>query len=284
MSVRPHGEDLLPISLGLADGILTALTLAAAHLVGAHAHATAGLALRIAVGAGALAATRLFGSELGGGIRSVDVALRPVFQAAAYVIFYGGLSFGILACADFAPKLLAPGRIEHLLALPLRRPELLAGTFLGVLLLASAGAVYGAGGLSLLLGIKTGVWSLRPVAAALLASVTFTAIYGAMLATAVFVRSSALSAAIGSALLVAGIVAGYRDELLGLFDPGFAREAFGLVSLLLPRVSALADAAGAIAGSAPVDAAAVASLLAGLAVFALGTLALAIWRFEGKDW
>ncbi|WP_373044273.1 hypothetical protein [Vulgatibacter sp.] len=244
-----------------------------------------GLALRLEVVDGALAATRLFGSALGGGeIRAVDVALRPVFQAAAYVIFYGGLAFGVLACADFGPSLLAPGRIEHLLALPLRRPELLAGTFLGVLLLASAGALYGAGGLSLLLGVKTGVWTFRPMAAALLASVTFSAIYGAMLATAVFARSSALSAAVGAGLLLAGIVAGYRDELLSAFEPGVGREIFGGVTAFLPRVSAIADAAADIAGSQPVEPAVLLSLLAGLGVFGLAALALAIWRFEGKDY
>ena len=102
-----------------------------------------GLALRLEVVDGALAATRLFGAALDTDVRSVDVALRPVFQAAAYAIFYGGLAFGVLACADFGPSLLAPGRIEHLLALPVRRPELIGGTFLGVLLLASCGALYG---------------------------------------------------------------------------------------------------------------------------------------------
>src|SRR5262249_41105822 len=110
--------------------------------------AVLGLALQIEVVDGALAATRLFGEVMRTDIQSVDVALRPVFRAAAYVVCYGGLAFGVLACADFAPSLLAPGRIEHLLSLPVRRWELCAGTFLGVMALAVGGAVYGAGGLA----------------------------------------------------------------------------------------------------------------------------------------
>ena len=48
--------------------------------------------LEIEVVDGALAATRLFGDAVfGTDIRAADVALRPVFLAAAYVIFYGGL-------------------------------------------------------------------------------------------------------------------------------------------------------------------------------------------------
>jgi Cu-processing system permease protein len=244
---------------------------------------TAGLALRLDVVDGALAATRLFGRVVPTNIQSVDVALRPVFRAAAYVIFYGGLAFGILACADFAPSLLSPGRIEHLLALPVKRWELLAGTYLGVLGLATLGALYGAGGFTLILSVKTGVWTARPIAAALLASVTFTALYGAMLASSLFVRSAALSAATGGALFVAGIIAGYRDRVATFFEDGVARSIFRGVTLLLPRVSTLADAAADLAASEPIDGRAIGSLLLGLAIFGCAALTFGIWRFEQKD-
>ncbi|WP_437661868.1 hypothetical protein [Sorangium sp. So ce1182] len=242
-----------------------------------------GLTLRMDVVDGALAATRLFGQVVRTDITSVDVALRPVFRAAAYVIFYGGLAFGVVACADFAPSLLAPGRIEHLLALPVQRWELLAGTFLGVLGLALAGALYGAGGLTLLLAVKTGVWTLRPVLAALLASVTFAALYGSMLAAAVFARSAALSAATGGVLFVTGIVAGYRDRLATFFEPGAPRALFRAVTALLPRVSTLANTSADLAASAPVEALDLASQLAGIAVFGLAAVAFGIWGFEQKD-
>jgi ABC-type Na+ efflux pump permease subunit len=201
----------------------------------------------------------------------------------SYLIFYGGTGFFLLACADFAPSLLAPGRIEHLLSLPVERWQLLAGTFLGVLGLALLGALYGAGGLVLILGVKTGVWTLRPVAAALIAGVTFSALYGGMLAAAVFVRSAALSAATGSALFVAGIFAGYRDRLTMAFEPGVSRRVFEAVTFFLPRVSALADTASDIAGSAPIDRAALASQLAGLVVFGVAALLVGVARFEQKD-
>ncbi len=245
--------------------------------------AIAGLTLRIDVVDGALAATRLFGKVLHTDIRSVDVALRPVFRAAAYIIFYGGLAFGILACSDFAPSLLAPGRIEHLLALPVQRWQLLTGTFFGVLALALLGAAYGAGGFALLLAVKTGVWTLRPVLAGLIAAVTFAALYGGMLVAALFARSAALSAATGAFLFLTGIVAGYRERLDHFFEPGIGRAAFQAVTLLLPRVSTLADASADLAASAPLDLGALWSELAGLAIFGLAALAFGIWRFESQD-
>jgi Cu-processing system permease protein len=241
------------------------------------------LGLRLDVVDGALAASRLFGASLGSDIRSVDVALRPAFKAAALLIYYGGLCLGILLCADFGPMLLAPGRIEHLLALPVRRWQLLLGTFLGVLLLAVLGALYGAGGLGLILGLKTGVWTVRPVVAALLASVSFAAIYAPMLAAALFVRSAAFSAAVGGAVFVAGIVASFRAEVARAFAAGPGRGVFEALTLPLPRVASLADAAGGIAGAQPVDLGRLATLIAGLVGFALGCLALAVWRFERRD-
>lgn len=242
-----------------------------------------GLALRIDVVDGALAATRLFGRALRTDIRAADVALRPVFKAASYLIFYGGLLFGVVACADFGPSLLAPGRIEHLLSLPVRRFELIIGTFLGVLVLSLLAALYGAGGLVILFGVKTGVYTARPVLSALLAAATFTSLYGAMLTVAILVRSAALSAAAGYLLFALGIVAGYRERLATFFEPGVSRSLFEALTLVLPRISTLADASADLAASAPVDTGALLTRLGGVAVYGLAALALGVHFFEQKD-
>ncbi|MBU8894489.1 ABC transporter permease [Corallococcus sp. M34] len=246
--------------------------------------AVVALSLRIEVIDGALAATRLFGDVIPTSIRAVDVALRPVFKAAAFIVFYGGIVFGIVACSDFAPGLLSPGRIEHLLALPLRRWHLLAGTFLGVMTLALGGTVYGAGGLTLIFGVKTGYWTLGPLIAGVLACVGFAAVYAVMLTTATFVRSAALCAAAGGLFLVGGIIAGFRQQLSRFFEAGLGRNAFEAVTLLLPRLSALAMAAADLAASTPPQIRSLGLLLVGVFVFGLGALVVGFWRFEGKDY
>ena len=239
--------------------------------------------LRLEVVDGALAASRLFGSFLGGSVRPADVALRPLFIAASYAISYGGIAFGLLACSDFAPALLSPGRIEHLLSLPVRRWELLVGTFLGVMTLGLMGSLYGAGGLLLILGAKTGVWTWHPLLAAALAVVGFGTVYSGMLLSAVLVRSAALSAACGALLLLAGILAGYRVAILAAMREGPGHWAFAAWSTLMPALSSLADAAADVAGSQPVPLARLGGVLAGCGLFSAGALALAVWRFEGKD-
>lgn len=246
--------------------------------------AVVALSLRFEIVDGALAATQLFGGDVGGRVEAVDIALRAIFEGAVALVYFGGLTFGIVACSDFGPSLLAPGRIELLLALPVRKVELLFGTWLGVLALSTAGALYGAGGLALILGIKAGVWTTGPFVAALLVTVAFSAIYGAMLAVAVWVRSAALSAAVGYFLFFAGNLAGMKETLLPLFQEGFGRESFRIAAAILPRFSALGRDAMAIAGSKIVDWGALAVDAAGTVAFGLAALALATWRFEGKDY
>jgi Cu-processing system permease protein len=245
--------------------------------------ALAAVGLELEVVDGALAASRFFGGVLGRSIRSADVALRPLFEASAYAVFYGGTLFGIVACADFAPALLAPGRIEHLLSLPVRRTEILLGTFLGVELLVLGGAAYGGLGIAVIVFAKTGVFGWAPVAAAVLGAAAFSAIYAAMLAAALVVRSAALCAAAGFTLWVAGIVAGNRAAVAPLFTPGLAREAFLALTAPLPRVSELGRHAVRVANGFPLDPAELAVQLGGAALFAGAALAAAVALFERKD-
>jgi Cu-processing system permease protein len=239
------------------------------------------LGMKAEVVDGALAATRLFGNKLAG--HTPQEILRPLFEAASYTLYYLGLPFGILATADLAPRLLAPGRVEHLLALPIQRWELLSGTLLGVLVLASAGSLYGALGLVTILFVKTGYLNLGPLAAALLAGVGFTAIYAAMLAIATLVRSAAASAGVGFLLFVLGIVAGYRKELDKFFEAGWSRELFNALLTPLPKLSTLAEVAAGVAGGSPVLAARLVASVLGTLGFALAVLLLAIARFSRKD-
>lgn len=243
----------------------------------------AAFALELEVVDGALAASRFFGARVNGEIRPADVALRPLFAGVSYTVFYGGTIFGILACADFAPALLAPGRIEHLLALPVRRSELVLGTFLGVLALVLAGALYGGGGLVLVVWAKTGVLGAGPVVSAALAAAAFAPIYAVMLVAAIVARSAALSAAAGALIWILGIVAGSRGVIGSMFREGAGRAVFRAVTAPLPRISALADAAVRVANGNPMDVALVSAQLAASGLFALATLSIAVALLERKD-
>ncbi len=242
-----------------------------------------GVGLQVEVVDGALAATRLFGKLVDPDIRAADVVLRPVLQAATYLVFYGGIVFGTLACADFAPSLLAAGRIEYLLAMPLRRRDLLLGTYLGVMTLAVVATAYGAGGLTLLLGLKAGLWTARPLVAAFLTVLAFGAIYAVMLLAAVWVRSAAVSAASGIGVFVLSVVASFRDQLAPMFAEGFRRGAFLVLTAPFPPIATLARDGARWAAHEPLSLGQLGRPVVACALFAAAALAVGLWRFEEKD-
>lgn len=241
------------------------------------------LFLRLEVVDGAIAGSRLFGAMLFEDIVSTDRAMKPVYMVVAFCGFFGGALFLAIACSDFAPSLLSPGRIEHLLSLPVSRWQLLLGTYVGVLVLSAMCTAYGAAGITVVFGFKTGFWTWALLGGSLLGVVGFCALYAAMLATALFVRSAAASAAVGLLTLVLGVVASAREEIEKTLEEGIGREVFHWAVQPFPRLWKLAEQCIRLAGDDSFDGPLTARLVAGTLIFSLGLLAVAAWRFERKD-
>lgn len=242
-----------------------------------------GLSLQLDVVDGAIAGSRLFGSLLFDDIVTANRVMAGLYKTTAYLSFYGGAFFLAIACSDFAPELLAPGRIEHLLSLPVSRWQLLFGTFLGVVTLAALAVLYGAGGLTVLLGVKTGVWNARLLLGSAVDWVGFCALYAVMLTANFFVRSAALSGALAVATLILGVVASFRESIAVAMNPGLGREIFSWAMLPIPRLGTLATVSARLAASEPLEGEMVARLLAGCFIFSAALLSVAAWRFERKD-
>ncbi|HSN91987.1 MAG TPA: hypothetical protein VLS93_12225, partial [Anaeromyxobacteraceae bacterium] len=154
---------------------------------------------------------------------------------------------------------------------------------LGVLALVLLGALYGGGGLALVVWLKTGVFGAGPVASAALAAAAFAPIYAAMILSAVLVRSAALSALAGGATWILGIVAGSRETLAPIFREGLGRDLFLAATAPLPRISELGRAGARVAEGLPPEGALLAAQVGAAAVFALALLAVAVGLFERKD-
>ena len=242
-----------------------------------------GFSLQLDVVDGAIAGSKLFGSLLFDDIVSANKVMAGLYQVTAYASFYGGAFFLAIACSDFAPELLAPGRIEHLLSLPVSRWQLLFGTYLGVIILAALGVLYGAGGLTVLLGLKTGVWNFKLLLGSGVGWVGFCALYAVMLTSNFFVRSAALSGALGVATLILGVIASFRESIAVAMEVGIGRELFSWAMLPIPRLGTLAIVAAHLAASEPVQGEVLGRLLVGCFIFSAALLSVAAYRFERKD-
>ncbi len=242
-----------------------------------------GLFLRLEVVDGAIAGSKLFGAMLFEDIVSTDTVMKPVFMVAAGIGFFGGALFLAVACSDFAPSLLSPGRIEHLLSLPVSRWQLLLGTYLGVLALSAVSTLYGALGITLVFGFKTGYWTFSLLSGSLLGVAGFCAIYSAMLTSAFFVRSAAASSAVGFMVGVMGILSSTRASIEDTLEPGLGRTLFHYAVQPFPRLWRLAEQCIRLAGDEGFKPALTARLVGGCLVFSLGMLSVAAWRFEKKD-
>jgi hypothetical protein len=64
---------------------------------------------------------------------------------------------------------------------------------------------------------------------------------------------------------------------------GVGRALFAGVTAVVPPLGKLADAAGALASSAPLAPGGLVRLLAGTVAFAASLLAVAVWRFDRRD-
>jgi ABC-type transport system involved in multi-copper enzyme maturation permease subunit len=247
---------------------------------------TAGLcifmfALDLEVVDGALAASRLFGNTLDNGISPVDVALRDLYMVMVNVVFYGSIVFGVLSTADIAPRMLAPGRVELMLSLPVRRAELVAGTYVGVAFICACASVFALGGVTIILYTKTGYFTPAPFFGALCAFVAFLPIYAVMLVATSLVRSAALAGGVGFAFAITCIAASDRTRLAYLRP--WIRDVTGVLAAPLPRLQALGQAgADAVAGSVSTMAS-VHLVLTALA-FAACALAIAAAIVSGKDY
>jgi ABC-type transport system involved in multi-copper enzyme maturation permease subunit len=244
------------------------------------------LSLDLEVVDGAIAAGKLFGQGFMGAKDKVDAAafLRPLMSALAYLVFYGGSLFLVVAVADIAPKMVSPGRVELMLALPIRRHELVLGIYVGVMIIALLAADLAIGGTSAVLFIKTEIVTPAPLMGALTAMVGFIALYGVMLAVSVIARSPALAAGFAILIYGVGIATSDRALVLKLIRNPVTREIAAVAMGPLPRMRTLADIGGDVGVGNAVEWAHALPVIGGCVAFGFFFVALACVVVSIKDY
>jgi ABC-type transport system involved in multi-copper enzyme maturation permease subunit len=232
---------------------------------------------------GAMAAARLMGGTGSASYVPVDVVLRPVLGGMSSLTMVWGLIFGIIGTAEIVPRMLGPGRVEHLLSLPIRRSELLLGTCLGVLMLGGSIAFVVNGGLSVILSVKTGVLIVAPVVGTAFFLVAFAGVYFWSAAIGTLTRSSTFAGGFALFLCAMSLLRDSKSTLLGYIRDSSTRSlADGLLSVF-PNLPALGELAATVAKGEPVIAAAAVPLVVSVLLFGAVGLVLGILVIQTKD-
>ncbi len=240
--------------------------------------------LKLDVVDGVMASMRLFGDEVSKDIKSLDHILLNIYRYTSIAIFYMVLIMGALFFGDFAPKLLEPGRIEFMISLPIKRWQLLLGSYLGVIALIFLFILYLTGGITVIFGLKTGFWSMKAIESGILALFAFVPLYGVMVLSALFVRSAPFSIVMAYLFTIFASVASHKSSLLKLFEKGLFREVFGWLISLFPPIFRLPELINKMGGSFTIWSMEYGKIFFSIFTFTSALLFIAFYKFQKEDY
>ncbi len=234
--------------------------------------------LRIDVVEGGTATLSMFGRS--DRRMDVDQLVRGVHGGIATFLYSFGMFLSLFASAGLVPSLLEPGRIEVLLSKPVARWHLLLGRYLGNVLLVSANSVWLVGGVWVIFGLKTGVWTPQFLLAITSTVFLFSVLLTVVFLTGVLFESAALATMIPVALMIISPILAQEKTVVKLLSSDWARAVWKGLYQVLPKVFDIGHITLNLVRREPVESW---MPVATSAAFAIVVLALALWHFERRD-
>lgn len=234
--------------------------------------------LRIDVVEGGTATLSMFGRE--DRTMDVDRLVRGVHGTIATFLYSFGMFLALFASAGLVPSVLEPGRIELLLSKPIARWHLLLGRYLGSALIVLANSVWLVGGVWLIFGFKTGVWSPQFLVAIAATEFLFCVLLAVVFLVGVLAESAALATMVAVALMIMSPILAQEKTVLKLLSSEWARTLWKTLYHALPKVFDIGRMTLNIVRQEPVE-----SWLPvwTSAAFAVVVMAAALWYFERRD-
>lgn len=199
------------------------------------------LALNVDAVDGALASVTLFGKEAQGFEIDLFKLVIGIESALATALFTGGLFFSIFATASLVPNMLDKGNIDWLLSKPVSRPQLLAGRYLGGLLIVACNVFYLIGGAWLILSFKTGIWHVPFLVSGVMITAIFAVIFAFMVMLGVSLQNSAVAIMGAYLILFFSPMLFQRDRIYALLSNKIYQWLLDGLYFLTPRTFEIGD-------------------------------------------
>jgi ABC-type transport system involved in multi-copper enzyme maturation permease subunit len=234
--------------------------------------------LRIDVVEGGMATLSIFGRD----DRQIDMQrmVRGVHGSIATFLYTFGMFLALFASAGLVPSLLEPGRIELLLSKPVSRTHLLLGRFLGNVLIVLANSIWLVGGVWLIFGLKTGVWSPQFLLAIAATVFLFCVLLTVVFLMGVLFDSAALATMVPVALMIISPILAQEKTVVKLLSSDWARTVWKGLYHALPKVFDIGRMTLSLVRGDAVESWFPLLTSAG---FAVVVLAAALWHFERRD-
>lgn len=183
--------------------------------------------------------------DVGGASRQEFVVHQFIHRAYSWIsvgLYVWGTLLAIFASGGLIPVLLEPGRITLLLSKPLSRATLLAGRFLGNLLIVGLNNTYLIVCVWLILGVRTGDWETRFLLAIPISLFAFAVLLCVVILIGVVFESSALSVMAAVALMLISSLLAQRDWSIRVLSSEWSRQLWLALYWVLPKIYDLSSA------------------------------------------
>jgi ABC-type transport system involved in multi-copper enzyme maturation permease subunit len=205
-----------------------------------------------------------------------------LFQAGLITFgFFGLLLFGVFATAGILPEVMTRGTIDLYISKPIGRPFILLGKYLGALSAIALNVLYGIGGLWIMFGLTTGIWSIPFLYTFVILTFSYAVVYCFITLLAIIIRSSGFVIMVSFLYIFVfdSILYNRQHLLYGFIENSIVRNIIDGFYYALPQISDLqANTLRLVAGGSMTPAPIYYSAASGVAA-----LILAIIIFNRKD-
>lgn len=232
--------------------------------------------MKIDIAEGAVATISLFGQESPKHWQ-LDKLVRQVQSGIATFLYTWGMFLAVFASSGLVPSMLEAGRVELLLSKPVRRWQILAGRYVGNVLVVGCNITYLVLGVWMILGWKTGLWPKAFLLTALFTLFIFSVLLTVVTLVGVIFESSAMATMVTVALMILSPVLAQTSIMERLLNSEWTRRLWKGLYWTLPKVYDVGRMTldyvfdRSVSGYAPLWSSAafgVAALAAALAIFA----------------
>ncbi|MCX6590840.1 MAG: ABC transporter permease subunit [Acidobacteria bacterium] len=193
--------------------------------------------MKIDVVEGATATITLFGQQAGprDGVE-IDRMVKQVHSSISTFLYSFGMFLAVFASAGLIPSVLEPGRIEVMLSKPISRAHLLMGRFIGNVLVVSCNIVLLVGGVWLIFGWKTGIWSPGFLVAIPTTIFIFSVLLTVVVLAGVLWESTAVSTMIPVVIMILSPILAQEETARRLLSSEWSRQLWLFLYIALPKV------------------------------------------------